>query len=107
MQPHKREAGASYVDVAVASSVIDPCSMRTLFMDSCGLCPLLILTALYSTEGRHLSEITGVLQRLSEKHPQQSPHWNKFASMKKEKEDGAHLGSLEWKEILVDVWNNV
>ena len=27
--------------------------------------------------------------------------------MKKEKEDGAHLGSLEWKEILVDVWNNV
>ena len=76
-------------------------------MDSCGLCPLLILTALYSTEGRHLSEITGVLQRLSEKHPQQSPHWNKFASMKKEKEDGAHLGSLEWKEILVDVWNNV
>ena len=60
-----------------------------------------------TTEGRHLSEITGVLQRLSEKHPQQSPHWNKFASMKKEKEDGAHLGSLEWKEILVDVWNNV
>ena len=35
-------------------------------MDSYGLCPLLILTALYSTEGRHLSEITGVLQRLSE-----------------------------------------
>ena len=30
MQPHKGEAGASYVDVAVASSVIDPCSMRTL-----------------------------------------------------------------------------
>jgi len=30
MQPHKGEAGASYVDVAVASPVIDPCSMRTL-----------------------------------------------------------------------------
>ena len=73
----------------------------------CVLCLLLILTALYSSEGRHLSEITGVLKRLLEKHPQQSPHWNKFASMKKEKEDGAHLGSLEWKEILVDVWNNM
>ena len=27
--------------------------------------------------------------------------------MKKEKEDGAHLGSSERKEILVDVWNTV